>query len=132
LSFEIAPSPEMTAHYYRNKTRRKSSKSNTSFASLDKAERLLPDITLVPSPSNNEQCTRRYPYFTQTYPNVLPQEDKTQIGGDLSYLPRPKNFVARRDVPWIYRYKVKKNMNQLSKIMASKSDYCPNEELAKT
>ncbi|XP_064619957.1 uncharacterized protein LOC135483215 isoform X2 [Lineus longissimus] len=134
LSFEIAPSPELTAHYYRNKTRRKSSKSNTSFASLDKVDRSIPDIALAPTSLSTEPdtCIRRYPYYTQTYPNVLPKEDNKPVGGDLSYLPRPKNFLARRDVPWIYRYKVKKNMNQLSKIMASKSDHCQAEELVKT
>ena len=39
---------------------------------------------------------------------------------DLSYLPPPKRILPKRDVPWVFRYKVKRNMNELSKIMASK------------
>lgn len=39
---------------------------------------------------------------------------------DISYLPPPKRILPKRDVPWVFRYKVKRNMNELSKIMASK------------
>lgn len=39
---------------------------------------------------------------------------------DFSFLPPPKRILPKRDVPWVYRYKVKRNMNELSKIMASK------------
>ena len=39
---------------------------------------------------------------------------------DLSELPRPKRILPRRDLPWVFRFKVKKEMNALSKIMASK------------
>ncbi|KAL8586852.1 hypothetical protein ACOMHN_052728 [Nucella lapillus] len=40
---------------------------------------------------------------------------------DLSELPRPKRILPRRDLPWVFRFKVKKEMNALSKIMASKA-----------
>lgn len=39
---------------------------------------------------------------------------------DLSVLPAPKKILPKRDLPWVFRYKVKRNMNELSKILASK------------
>ncbi|XP_074647669.1 uncharacterized protein LOC141903451 [Tubulanus polymorphus] len=96
--FEIAPSPEMTARYY-----------NAAGGSDVDNRRSDP----------NQVSARRYPFYTHTYPNLIPGPGDHPPGGDLSYLPPPKNFLARRDVPWVYRYKVKKNMNQLSRIMAS-------------
>ncbi|KAL4239393.1 hypothetical protein ACF0H5_000210 [Mactra antiquata] len=39
---------------------------------------------------------------------------------DLSLIPPPKKILPRRDLPWVFRYKVKRNMNELSKILASK------------
>lgn len=39
---------------------------------------------------------------------------------DLTNLPRPKRIFPRKELPWVYRFKVKKGMNELSKIMASK------------
>lgn len=38
---------------------------------------------------------------------------------DLSGLPKPRMLVSR-DSPWVYRYKAKRNMNELSRIIASK------------
>ncbi|XP_064618340.1 uncharacterized protein LOC135482338 isoform X2 [Liolophura sinensis] len=39
--------------------------------------------------------------------------------GDLSYLTKPKAVEPGRCSPWVYRYKVKRSMNNLAKIMAS-------------
>ena len=35
-------------------------------------------------------------------------------------MPRPRMMVSRGELPWVFRHKVKRNMNQLSKIMASR------------
>ena len=59
----------------------------------------------------------RYTTYPPVYPGVL---QETQGTGDLTQLPRPKMIVSRGDVPWVYRYKVKKSMNELGKVMASK------------
>nr|KAG5709505.1 hypothetical protein BaRGS_023187 [Batillaria attramentaria] len=50
-------------------------------------------------------------------PDVLARSDDYD---DLSELPRPKRILPRRDVPWVFRFKVKKEMNALARIMASK------------
>ncbi|XP_012940402.2 mucin-5AC [Aplysia californica] len=39
---------------------------------------------------------------------------------DLSILPPPKKVLPKRELPWVFRYKVKRGMNTLSRIMASK------------
>ncbi|GFS08333.1 hypothetical protein ElyMa_001271400 [Elysia marginata] len=39
---------------------------------------------------------------------------------DLCALPPPKKVLPKRELPWVFRYKVKRGMNALSKIMASK------------
>ncbi|GFN78526.1 hypothetical protein PoB_000503200 [Plakobranchus ocellatus] len=39
---------------------------------------------------------------------------------DLCALPPPKKVLPKRELPWVFRYKVKRGMNTLSKIMASK------------
>ena len=49
------------------------------------------------------------------YPNIL--EDDVD---DVSALPRSPTMIMSRDNPWVYRYKVKRSMNELSKILASK------------
>ena len=49
------------------------------------------------------------------YPYVIENPDLD----DLTSLPRP-TMVISRDTPWVYRYKVKRSMNELSKILASK------------
>ena len=51
------------------------------------------------------------------FPEALAHSDDYD---DLSELPRPKRILPRRDLPWVFRFKVKKEMNALSKIMASK------------
>jgi len=51
------------------------------------------------------------------YPNII---SENMDYDDLSYLPPPKRILPRREVPWVFRYKVKRNMNELAKIMASK------------
>lgn len=53
-------------------------------------------------------------------PETLVVYPETFDCDDLSYLPPPKRILPKRDVPWVFRYKVKRNMNELSKIMASK------------
>lgn len=50
-------------------------------------------------------------------PEVLAQTDDFD---DLSELPPPKKIVPKRELPWVFRFKVKKEMNALSRIMASK------------
>ncbi|KAH3864435.1 uncharacterized protein LOC127866879 isoform X2 [Dreissena polymorpha] len=39
---------------------------------------------------------------------------------ELSTMLGPKRVLPRRDLPWVFRYKVKRNMNELSKIMSTK------------
>lgn len=51
------------------------------------------------------------------YPSVLSENLDYD---DLSLLPPPKRILPKRELPWVFRYKVKKNMNELAKIMASK------------
>ena len=54
------------------------------------------------------------PADTMVYPETF----------ECDYLAMPKQktkVLPRRDLPWVFRYKVKRNMNELSKIMASKS-----------
>lgn len=52
------------------------------------------------------------------YPNIV---NETIDYDDLSMLPPPKRIMPRKEVPWVFRYKVKRNMNDLAKIMASKT-----------
>ncbi|KAL5018473.1 hypothetical protein ScPMuIL_004195 [Solemya velum] len=51
------------------------------------------------------------------YPNIAPE---SMDFDDLSYLPPPKRIMPKRENPWVFRYKVKRSMNELAKIMASK------------
>ncbi|KAK2190255.1 hypothetical protein NP493_85g05049 [Ridgeia piscesae] len=62
-------------------------------------------------------------------PPVYPYINRSDTCDDLSFLPRPKMIVSR-DNPWVFRYKVKKNMNELSKIMASRPPPPPAPSLA--
>ncbi|RUS89736.1 hypothetical protein EGW08_002554 [Elysia chlorotica] len=39
---------------------------------------------------------------------------------DICALPPPKKVLPKRELPWVFRYKVKRGMNTLSRIMASK------------
>ena len=74
------------------------------------------------SSRQSHRSVRKTPESVRTAP---PQENPsiypdTFEFDDLSYLPRPKKYLPKRDLPWVFRYKVKRNMNELSKIMASK------------
>ena len=51
------------------------------------------------------------------FPEVLAHSEEYD---DLTDLPRPKRILPRRDLPWVFRFKVKKEMIALSKIMASR------------
>ena len=51
------------------------------------------------------------------YPYVV--ENPEQYYSELTQLPKPRMLISR-DSPWVFRYKVKRNMNELSKVMASK------------
>ncbi|XP_060081402.1 uncharacterized protein LOC132560744 [Ylistrum balloti] len=51
------------------------------------------------------------------YPNIINESDYD----DITVLPPPKKVLPRREVPWVFRYKVKRNMNELAKILASKA-----------
>ncbi|XP_069123371.1 uncharacterized protein [Argopecten irradians] len=51
------------------------------------------------------------------YPNIIHETDYD----DITVLPPPKKILPRREVPWVFRYKVKRNMNELAKILASKA-----------
>lgn len=61
------------------------------------------------------------------FPEALAHSDDYD---DLSELPRPKRILPRRDLPWVFRFKVKKEMNALSKIMASKPTSAANSMTA--
>lgn len=41
----------------------------------------------------------------------------------LNSLPQPKRVLPKKVLPWVFRYKVKRNMNELSKIMMNKPIY---------
>lgn len=74
------------------------------------------------SSRHSTRSVRKTPESVRTAP---PQENgvvypETFDFDDISLLPRPKKILPRRDLPWVFRYKVKRNMNELSKIMASK------------
>ncbi|KAK3090294.1 hypothetical protein FSP39_010698 [Pinctada imbricata] len=57
------------------------------------------------------------PEVSIIYPSVLTENLNYD---DISMLPPPKRILPRRELPWVFRYKVKRNMNELAKIMASK------------
>ena len=52
------------------------------------------------------------------YPCVV---ESTARSHDLKNQSSRRRMLASRDNPWVYRYKVKKSMNELSKIMASET-----------
>ncbi|XP_076458194.1 uncharacterized protein LOC143291935 [Babylonia areolata] len=54
------------------------------------------------------------------YPGYAQALAHSENYDDLSELPKPKRIQPRRDLPWVFRFKVKKELNALSKIMASK------------
>ncbi|XP_061196131.1 uncharacterized protein LOC133204420 [Saccostrea echinata] len=65
------------------------------------------------------------PEVSIIYPNIL--SDSVDYD-DLSLLPPPKRILPRRELPWVFRYKVKRNMNELAKIMASRASPTPIPE----
>ena len=75
------------------------------------------------SRASKQSIPRKTPESVRTAPaapeNVIVYPETFECD-DLSYLPPPKRILPKRDVPWVFRYKVKRNMNELSKIMASK------------
>lgn len=74
------------------------------------------------SSRHSHRSVRKTPESVRTAPppdNVIIYPETFEFD-DLSYLPRPKKYLPKRDLPWVFRYKVKRNMNELSKIMASK------------
>ncbi|XP_067671091.1 uncharacterized protein [Haliotis asinina] len=60
------------------------------------------------------------------YSNVM--SERAADYNDLTSLPPPKKILPKKDAPWVYRFKVKRNMNALSRIMASK----PNQIVAQS
>ena len=60
------------------------------------------------------------------YPNLLEKNDVD----DVTALPRSPTMIMSRDNPWVYRYKVKRSMNELSKILASKPQVKASPALA--
>lgn len=74
------------------------------------------------SSRHSTRSVRKTPESVRTAP---PQENgvvypETFDFDDISLLPRPKKILPRRDLPWVFRYKVKRNMNEITKILASK------------
>lgn len=71
----------------------------------------------------SRHSVRKTPESIRTVP---PQESnivypETFEFDDLSIVPSHKKKLPKRDLPWVFRYKVKRNMNELSKIMANKN-----------
>ena len=69
-------------------------------------------------PARPETLYSKYAIYPPVYPHIMQDGDNFE---DLTNLPKPKMLVSRGELPWVYRYKVKKSMNELSKIMASKA-----------
>lgn len=67
-----------------------------------------------------------YPDNNIVYPSVISEQEGEY--DDLSLLPPPKKLLPKRELPWVFRYKVKRNMNELAKIMASKPPTIPPTE----
>lgn len=71
----------------------------------------------------SRHSVRKSPDSTRTAPqqesNIVYPE--TFEFDDLSTVPCPKKVLPKRDLPWVFRYKVKRNMNELSKILANKN-----------
>lgn len=87
----------------------------------------FPERFAMPNNSNQEHfCLPDYMETPILYPNVA--SDRAADYNDLTCLPPPKKILPRKDAPWVYRFKVKRNMNALSRIMASK----PNQMVAQS
>ena len=67
--------------------------------------------------STEHYIVNNYMFSTPTYPHML---NGVATNGDLTCLPKPRGIYPSGDLPWVYRHKVKRSMNELSKIMSSK------------
>ncbi|XP_046567835.1 uncharacterized protein LOC124276214 [Haliotis rubra] len=86
----------------------------------------FPEKFSMSNSSNHDQIG--LPDFMETpivYSNVMSERADYN---DLTSLPPPKKILPKKDAPWVYRFKVKRNMNALSRIMASK----PNQIVAQS
>lgn len=72
------------------------------------------------------RTVQTFPENNIVYPSVISEQDGEY--DDLSMLPPPKKILPKRELPWVFRYKVKRNMNELAKIMASKPPSIPTTE----
>ena len=89
---------------------------------LEPTEPIAPALPALPSNPASQVSHPQFYSYPPVYPHLLSDEVSrtSRAGGDLSRLPRPKRIASRGDIPWVYRYKLKKSMNELSKIMASR------------
>lgn len=55
------------------------------------------------------------PVYNNLFDSAYDNQD-----GRLQQLPKPKLMIGR-DNPWVYRYKIKKNMNEIKKMMGSRA-----------
>ena len=80
------------------------------------------------APPDKVASTQFYTY-PPVYPHLLQEKRRSKRNAiDFNKLSTPKRILSRGDVPWVYRYKVKKSLNELNKIMASKSQPINNEK----
>ena len=70
-----------------------------------------------PVASSENPVVHKYMFSTPIYPHLI---NGSQTCHDLTYLPKPRGIYPSGDLPWVYRHKVKRSMNELSKIMSSK------------
>lgn len=97
------------------------SKSERGFMSNSPFFRRTPD---------SYRTLHTYPDNNIVYPSVISEQEGEY--DDLSLLPPPKKLLPKRELPWVFRYKVKRNMNELAKIMASKPPAIPNTDSSTT
>ncbi len=113
------------------RTRIKSSASHMEDEYTGKENSRSPEPTVKFAdkfPINIGQFHDRLPDYMEppiVYTNIMADVSECD---DLTLLPPPKKIMQRKDAPWIYRFKVKRNMNVLSKLMASK----PSQVAAQT
>lgn len=67
------------------------------------------------TPSGSSMLSVRSPYVLEADATTSLQDPQDEI----AYQTRPR-MLASRENPWVYRYKVKRSMNELNKIMANK------------
>ena len=97
------------------------SKRPLSLQLAPSTKRGQPSAKSLPLPKDTTCKNAIYP---PVYPHVMKDGD---LFTKLTDLPKPRMIVSRGDAPWVYRHKVKRSMNELSKIMASKApkNDCP-------